>query len=147
MPERTTVWRAKQKITAEELLPMLEVHDLGFELNVQKMVILAIKTFGLEDEVMLAFRFHFDGAACGVTVFGFTLLHPSVPTDSNYAFFPIAVWDGPENAFFLRRQAPLAVGFLEDYARDFTKHDGFVILDSTRQFQRVQVFLNPDMKP
>ena len=34
---------------------MLDVHDLGFELNVQKMMILAIKTFGLIDGGVVAF--------------------------------------------------------------------------------------------
>lgn len=125
---------------------MMEVHDLGFELHPQKMMALAVDIFGLWDERMVAFRFSFDGAAAGVSVFGFSLLHPSIPSDSSYAFFPVAVWDGPENGFFLRQQAPKTVELLEGYAQNFWDTKGFAVLDTQRRDLRVQMFLNPDMK-
>ena len=146
LPSRQTVWRARSEVITKDILPMMEVHDLGFELHPQKMMALAVDIFGLWDERMVAFRFSFDGAAVGASVFGFSLLHPSIPSDSSYAFFPAAVWDGPENGFFLRQQAPKVVEMLENYALEFRRNRGFAVLDARHRNLRVQMFLNPDMK-
>ena len=39
----------------------------------REMMLDAVGNFGLENEDMVTFRFHFDGAAIGATVFGFSV--------------------------------------------------------------------------
>ena len=147
LPAYQEVWKEKVKYSADVLLPMMDIHQLGLELDPQKMMCHAVDVFGLWDEKLVTFRFHYDAAKVGVTVFGFSVVHPSVPSDSNYAFFPVAVYKGPENAFFLRQQAPKCVKLLEDYASKWIdgKNGGFMPLKASAKL-RYQLFLNPDMK-
>ena len=148
LPDYKQIWKAKSREVSEELLPLLEVHGMGFELDPQRMMCLAVDTFGLWDEKMITFRFSYDTAAIGATVFGFSIIHPSAPTSTNLAFFPVAIWRGPENAHFLRQQAPKTVELIESYAKDATldKNGGFSVLHRDHPELRYQLFLNPDMK-
>ena len=53
LPSRQTVWRARSEVIAKNILPMMEVHDLGFELHPQKMMALAVNSFGLWNDALV----------------------------------------------------------------------------------------------
>ena len=94
LPDYKAIWKAKVDLVADELIPHLEVHDVGFELDPIWMISRAVTIFSLWDASFVTLRWSFDGASVGVTVMGFSLIHPSIPSDTNYAFFPVALWRG-----------------------------------------------------
>ena len=148
LPDYKAIWRSKVDLVADELLPHLELHDVGFEIDPLWMMSRAVSIFNLWDTSYVTLRWSFDGAAVGVTVMGFSLIHSSIPSDTNHAFFPVALWRGPESAYFLRKQAPKSIELIENYATQEWRDDrsgGFVKLNVEHKV-RYQMFLNPDMK-
>lgn len=70
LPSYDAIWKAKRALIARDLLPLVTVHGLGLELDPQKMMQMAIDVFALWDARMVSFRWHFDTAASGLSVFG-----------------------------------------------------------------------------
>jgi hypothetical protein len=148
LPSKNTIWEEKSAWYEANVLPLLEVHNLGLELDPKKTMIKAVEIFRLWGAEFVTFRFHFDATKSGVTVFGFTIVHPSIPSDSTFAFFPIAIYRGPESAFFLRMQAPKAMHLLEQYAKDYKSTGGFEVLSAAagQSSLKYQLFINVDWK-
>jgi hypothetical protein len=147
LPDYKKVWKEKVKYSTDVLMPMMKIHELGLELNIEMMLCHAMDVFDLWGEKLVTIRFHYDAAKIGVTVFGFSVIHPTVPSDSNYGFFPVAVYNGPETAYFLRQQAPVCVEMLETYAKNWldSKNGGFVMLSSEKPGLKYQIFVCPDL--
>lgn len=147
LPAYQRIWKAKCTMSSELLMPWLEVHLLGLELDPMQVMRFAVDAFALWDERLVTFRWHYDASAQGITVVGFSLLHPSIPSDSNFAFFPVSVYYGPEDAMFLRKQAPRTVALIEDYAKNYldSSAGGFLVLDAANPLLRYQLFVNSDM--
>lgn len=123
LPDYKAIWRSKVDLVADELLPHLELHDVGFEIEPLWMMSRAVSIFNLWDTSYVTLRWSFDGAAVGVTVMGFSLIHPSIPSDTNHAFFPVALWRGPESAYFLCKRAPKSIELIENYASQEWRDD------------------------
>jgi hypothetical protein len=75
LPDYKKVWKANVAVSSDSLMPILDVHGQGIELDPRKVMNLAVETFGLWKEKLVSFCFHFDATKEGKTVFGFSLLH------------------------------------------------------------------------